>query len=124
MIRACLIVASWLLVASGAAAQGVADSYVELWFGPVIAPASIIGRGGVAVGIAEGAGEMQHNPAAVANRYRHTAHEWFDWDFSLDSLQIGAGGYGASDLGNSGGLVADYDALRGRMIAVVEEEFL
>lgn len=57
---------------------------VELHRGVVIGPAKVVGMGGAYVSVAEGAGAIELNPAAVAARALYNADLSFDWDWSLD----------------------------------------
>lgn len=75
---------------------------VEFPTGPTIGPAMSIGLGGVAIGLAQGSGAQRFNPAAVVNRYAYTGDVWFDWDWALDWLNVGAGGGTDVDLENNG----------------------
>jgi hypothetical protein len=85
-----------VLTAGGAVGQEDPRSYeVELFTGPLIAPANVVGMSGAFIGIAEGAAGMLFNPAAVANRNHHTGNQWFDWDWAIDWLNVGAGASGA-----------------------------
>lgn len=68
---------------------------VEFSTGPLIAPSNVVGMGGAFIAIAEGSAGMQFNPAAVANRYHYNGDQWFDWDFTIDWLNVGAGASGA-----------------------------
>lgn len=78
------------------------DPIVEVFQGPLIAPAHIVGMGGAFVSIAEGSGAQQLNPAAVATRSPHNANQVFDWDWALDFLVVGPGTNEGVDFENSG----------------------
>jgi hypothetical protein len=77
-----------------------ATAPVEINIGPIIAPARILGMGGAYTSIAEGIGASMFNPAASANRFLHNSDVFFDWDWDLDWLIVGATG-GGIDLDNS-----------------------
>jgi hypothetical protein len=82
----CLAVIS---VSPSAFAQaGSAPTAVELYYGPVVAPSRMVGMGAAYTSIGEGAGAQFFNPAAVANRFVYTSHEFFDWDWDLDWLVV------------------------------------
>jgi hypothetical protein len=78
-----------ICVASPVFAQaGSAPTAVELYYGPVVAPSRMVGMGAAYTSIGEGAGAQFFNPAAVANRFVYTSHEFFDWDWDLDWLVV------------------------------------
>jgi hypothetical protein len=83
-----------------AAQPRAARSPVEINIGPIVAPARILGMGGAYTSIAEGIGASMFNPAASANRFLHNSDVFFDWDWDLDWLIVGAAGRNI-DLDNS-----------------------
>jgi hypothetical protein len=61
---------------------------VEFFQGPVLSSNRVIGMGGAFIGIAEGGDAVLLNPAAMAGRYRHTADDFWSWDWGFSSLQM------------------------------------
>lgn len=61
------------------------DFAIDLYTGPVLGSTRIIGMGGAAVGMAEGAAGQPFNPAAPAVRPSNSHDKW-DWDINFDWL--------------------------------------
>ncbi|OIP44689.1 MAG: hypothetical protein AUK47_00495 [Deltaproteobacteria bacterium CG2_30_63_29] len=74
---------------------------LEIFRGPIIGPANVVGMGGANIGLAEGSGAQSLTPAAVANRSALNGGTWFDWDWSVDWLNVGLGDIN-TDIENNG----------------------
>ncbi|MDX9719117.1 MAG: hypothetical protein RBU37_00110 [Myxococcota bacterium] len=73
---------------------------LEAFRGPVVGAADIVGRGGSCLAIAEGASSLFCQPAAVVNRNARNGGEFFDWDWTLDWLNVNLGDW--TDVDNRG----------------------
>lgn len=85
-----LIIALLGLAAPAAAQELVVDRHVvaDFYQGPIIASGRVVGLGGAYIGVAEGAEGHLANPAAFAVRAAPFAHDWFDWDVTLSTLNV------------------------------------
>ncbi len=85
-----IAVALAALAAPAAAQEFVVDRHVvaDFFQGPIIASGRVVGLGGAYVGVAEGAEGHLANPAAFAVRAAPFAHDWFDWDVTLSTLNV------------------------------------
>jgi len=99
-----------VLTASRAAEAQETAVTVDLFRGPVVSSARVIGLGGAYAGIGEGVQGMGSIGASGGNRYPYST-TWFDWDFTLDWLNLAPGDY--VDMDNDGRAVGDesYTAL-------------
>jgi len=99
---------AWALVGRPAAAQILTpitdrDYAIDLYQGPVLGSARIVGMGGASVAVASGSSGLLVNPAAVAVWPATSTGHW-DWDVHFDYLNRLPG----EDLDNNG--VADANA--------------
>ncbi len=107
--RAWIAVAlAWTVLAPEAAAQVLtpitdSDYAIDLYQGPVLGSARIVGMGGASVAVASGSSGLLVNPAAVAVWPATSTGSW-DWDIHFDYLNRLPG----EDLDNNG--VADSNA--------------
>lgn len=86
-----LLALALVSLATPALGQGlIADRRVvaDFFQGPIIAPGRVVGLGGAYIGVAEGAAGHLANPAAFAVRAAPFAHDWFDWDVTLSTLNV------------------------------------
>lgn len=91
------------------------DFTLDLARPSVLASYRITGMGGASLGVAEGAGFMTGNPAAVASR-ASTTTDWFDWDILFDKYEPGLGDDTDNNgLKDSGGGVTRSGALGGML---------
>jgi hypothetical protein len=83
---------------------------VDLFRGPVISSSRVIGMGGAYVGVAEGVQGMGANCASMGNRFPYST-TWFDWDLTLDWVNLAPGDSVDMDNDGHGGGDESYMAL-------------
>jgi len=112
LTRRLLITALWVICSVLAPSLALGQdsprgNRVEFTRGPVISGSRVVALGGAYIGLADSADGHLINPASIAMRARHTADDWFDWDFAFTLASFtGADGI-ELELTNTD---ADYDA--------------
>jgi hypothetical protein len=76
-----------ILVAWTSAVPAQEKSTVDLYRGPIVSSSRVVGLGGAYTGLAEGVQGLGQNAASLGNRYPYST-DWFDWDVSLDWMNL------------------------------------